>query len=128
MRVVDRSFDHELELEEHATMPLAGGINNHGYQCGMLWGSALGTAIWIIGMNGRKEEARNKVITSRVKETSDRFIKSKYTDFEFECSKITGRNFKNASDHADYLYNGGCPELIDLLATKPSGDKRSRTA
>ena len=41
MSVVDRSFNHPMKLEERATMPLAGGIMQHGYQCGMLWGAAL---------------------------------------------------------------------------------------
>ena len=30
-----------MEDEEHAVQPLAGGIVQHGYQCGMIWGSAL---------------------------------------------------------------------------------------
>jgi len=41
MSVVDRSFDHPLELEERAAMPFAGGILQYGFQCGMLWGVAL---------------------------------------------------------------------------------------
>ena len=40
MNVLDRQFDHPMELEEHATHPLAGGLMQ-GYQCGMLWGAAL---------------------------------------------------------------------------------------
>ena len=41
MSVVDGSFDHPLALEEHATLPLAGGIEQMGFQCGQLWGAAL---------------------------------------------------------------------------------------
>ncbi len=41
MSVVDRSFDHPMKLEEKASAPLAGGIMQQGYQCGMLWGAAL---------------------------------------------------------------------------------------
>ncbi len=41
MSVVDCSFDHPLKLEEEASIPLAGGIVNYGYQCGMLWGVTL---------------------------------------------------------------------------------------
>ena len=41
MSVVDDSFDHPMKIEEHAAMPLAGGIMGNGYQCGMLWGGAL---------------------------------------------------------------------------------------
>jgi len=41
MAVVDGSFGHPLKLEENASIPLAGGIAQHGYQCGMVWGAAL---------------------------------------------------------------------------------------
>ena len=39
--MLDRAFGHPLELEEKATAPLAGGIMQYGYQCGMIWGAAL---------------------------------------------------------------------------------------
>ena len=253
MSVVDCSFDHPLKLEEEASIPLAGGIVNHGYQCGMLWGAtlaagaqvyqilgpgpqaataaviaaqslvesfrarnkhidcyeitganlqqkrgvlklfikkggpigcvrmaiayapdayseinttlseihieapsppvscsamlaqkmgvsdmhtvmaagfaggiglsggacgALGAAIWIIGMNGSKEQVGRKVINSRISDTIDRFLKSKSTDFKFECSEIVGRRFENIGDHAGYLRDGGCSEIIEVLAAK----------
>ena len=41
MGIVDASLDHPMKPEEKASMPLAGGIANMGYQCGMLWGAAL---------------------------------------------------------------------------------------
>jgi hypothetical protein len=40
-RVLDQAFDHPLKLEESAAMHLAGGIMQHGYQCGMIWGATL---------------------------------------------------------------------------------------
>jgi hypothetical protein len=251
MSVVDRSFDQPAKLEEHATMSLAGGIMQHGYQCGMIWGAtlaagaqayrllgpgpqaetaaiiaaqrlvesfrarnnnidcfeitktnwqkktdliklflkggpircvrmtaryapvafseintalseihieapsppvscsamlaqkmgvsdmhtvmaagfaggiglsggacgALGAAIWIIGMNSNKEQVgkidfKNPKAIDRI----DRFLKS--TDHKFECSEIVGRRFENIGDHAGYLRDGGCSEIIELLATK----------
>jgi len=39
--VLDRASDHPLNLEENAAAPLAGGIMQHGYQCGMIWGATL---------------------------------------------------------------------------------------
>ena len=45
MSVVDDSFDQPMKVEEHAAMPLAGGLTQ-GYQCGMLWGAAL-AACWL---------------------------------------------------------------------------------
>ena len=41
MNVLDRAFVHPLKHEEHASMPFAGGIMQHGYQCGMIWGATL---------------------------------------------------------------------------------------
>ena len=91
----------------------AGGIGLCGGACG-----ALGAAIWIIGMNGREEGASNKVINARVSDIIDKFIRS--TNFEFECSEIVGRKFESINDHAGYLREGGCSEIIDLLAAKSS--------
>jgi hypothetical protein len=91
----------------------AGGIGLSGGACG-----ALGAAIWIIGMNGCKEGVGRKVINSRIADTIDRFIKSKNADFKFECSEIVGRRFENIGDHAGYLRDGGCSEIIEVLATK----------
>ncbi len=41
MTVLDQAFDRPLPDEERAAMPLAGGIAQQGYQCGMLWGAVL---------------------------------------------------------------------------------------
>ncbi len=89
----------------------AGGIGLSGGACG-----ALGAAIWIIGINGRKEQAGNKIINSRVGDTMDRFLEC--TDFKFECSEIVGRRFENVGDHAGYLRDGGCSKIIEVLAAK----------
>ena len=39
--LLNRAFWHPREPEERALNPMAGGIMNLGYQCGMLWGAAL---------------------------------------------------------------------------------------
>jgi hypothetical protein len=41
LRVLNQAFDHPSEPEEHAATPLAGGIMQYGYQCGMIWGATL---------------------------------------------------------------------------------------
>jgi len=99
--------------EMHTVMAagFAGGIGLSGGACG-----ALGTAIWIIGMNGRKELVDDKVINSRITDSIERFLNS--SDYEFECSKIVGRKFENLHDHADYLQAGGCAKIIATLAAR----------
>jgi hypothetical protein len=89
----------------------AGGIGLSGGACG-----ALGAAIWITGMNRPEKEVGFNVMDSWVGDTIDRFVES--ADFEFECSEIVGRKFENIGDHADYLRDGGCSKIIEVLATK----------
>ncbi|MFC1661176.1 C-GCAxxG-C-C family (seleno)protein [Gemmatimonadota bacterium] len=100
------------ESDMHAVMAsgFAGGIGLCGGACG-----ALGAAIWIQGMKVGKEEGRRIGFKDpRAQEIVDRFMK--HTDFEFECSEIVGRKFKDVDDHAGYLHDGGCSELIEVLA------------
>ena len=100
--------------EMHTVMAagLAGGIGLCGGACG-----ALGAAIWIIGMNSIKEGASKIDYKNPIGlDAIDRFLKC--TDYEFECSEIVGRRFENIDDHADYLRDGGCSKIIEVLATK----------
>ena len=39
--LLDREFGHPREEEEKAIDPMAGGILQQGYQCGMLWGASM---------------------------------------------------------------------------------------
>lgn len=90
----------------------AGGIGLSGGACG-----ALGAAIWIIGMNSLKERGSKIDLKSPGAIAAiDRFAKC--TDFKFECSEIVGRRFENVSDHADYLRDGGCSKIIEVLAAQ----------
>jgi hypothetical protein len=65
--VLDRAFDNPLQTEERASMPLAGGIMQHGYQCGMIWGAALAAGAEAHRRFGRgpKTEAAAIIASSR---------------------------------------------------------------
>ncbi len=98
----------------HAVMAagLAGGIGLSGGACG-----ALGAAIWIIGMNSIKKGAgKIDFMNPKAQDAIGRFIKC--TGYEFECSKIVGRKFKDVDDHAAYLRDGGCSKIIEALTAK----------
>jgi hypothetical protein len=62
LRVLDRAFDHTLKLEEHAAMPFAGGIMQHGYQCGMIWGATLAAGAQAYRLLGPGPQAETKAI------------------------------------------------------------------
>ena len=74
----------------------------------------MGAAIWITGINSGKKRISDKANKSKISDLIDKFIKC--TDCRFECSEIVGRKFVNIGDHAGYLRDGGCSEIIELLA------------
>ena len=99
--------------EMHSVMAagFAGGIGLSGGACG-----PLGAAIWIIGMNSGKEEKVKNFGYDNPKSLAaiERFLES--ADYEFECAKIVGRKFERVTEHASYLRDGGCSEIIEALA------------
>lgn len=99
--------------DKHATMAagFAGGIGLSGGACG-----ALGAAIWITAMNtlAGGADSINYLDWPEGIELIDRFVQS--SDYEFECSEITGRQFESIDDHADYVRCGGCAKIIEALS------------
>lgn len=99
--------------KEHMLMAagLAGGLGLSGNGCG-----ALSAAIWMNSLvrikNGTKESASFDPNT-------DPTLKTFYeeTDYEIECENICGRQFKTLKEHTDFLKNGGCKNLIAVLAS-----------
>jgi hypothetical protein len=90
----------------------AGGIGLSGNACG-----ALGAAIWMKTLAWCKEHPgktpayfSNPLAKNTVRAFDDA------TGSEMLCHKIAGRCFKTIGEHAEFIKNGGCAELIDLLA------------
>ena len=81
MGVLNRAFDHPMQFEECATVPFAGGIMQHGYQCGMIWDSALAAGAQAYRFFGAGPLAQAVAI-------------------------LTSQRFANIDDHADYLRDG----------------------
>lgn len=99
----------QSEIHQVMAAGFAGGIGLSGGGCG-----ALGAAIWILGMNLRRQGLANKEINSKIGDLIDKFIRN--ANFELECSEITGRKFGSVEDHTQYLNDGGCAQIIDMLA------------
>lgn len=86
MRVLDNAFDHSLEPEENAAMLLAGGIMQHGYQCGMIWGATLAAGSQVYRLLGPGLQAEAKAIVA-----AQRLVES-HRDLNnaINCLEITG--------------------------------------
>ncbi len=92
MSVVDDSFDHPLALEEHATLPLAGGLEQLGFQCGQVWGAALaaGAQAYQLFGPGSQAEAAAVGAAQRLVE----FFQARYKSIN--CFEVIELDWKNA--------------------------------
>ena len=83
--MLGRAFDNPLVPEEHAAAPLAGGIKQHGYQCGMIWGSVLAAGAQSFKLHGSGPEAETRAVEAAVK-----LVETFHSDNgEINCYEIT---------------------------------------
>ena len=92
----------------------AGGLGLSGNGCG-----ALGAAIW---MNTLARVRKQNYKTSFSDPITEKILYAFYesTDYEMECNKITGQCFKAIEEHTEFIKNGGCKKLINVLADTSS--------
>jgi len=109
MSVVDCSFDHPLQLEEKATIPLAGGIVNQGYQCGMLWGATLAAGAQAFRLLGPGPQAETEAIIA-----TQRLVESfRARNKHINCFEISGLNMQKEPQEGQ-LYSSK-PSIVPLL-------------
>ncbi len=88
----------------------AGGMGLSGNACG-----ALGAAIWMNSLAWcRKHPGKSGYSNPNAKEILKAFYGT--TGSEILCSKISGQCFKTIGDHTEFVKNGGCDKLINVLA------------
>jgi len=91
--VLNRAFDHPMTDEEQASSPLAGGIMQHGYQCGMLWGVALAAGAQAYRLFGAGPLAQARAIVA-----AGRLVESfRAQNHEINCLEITEINEKTTA-------------------------------
>lgn len=114
MTVVDGAFDNALPLEEHAAMPLAGGVAGMGFQCGQVWGAALAAgaqAHQCFGPGPQAEAAA--VITSQTLVGS---FRNSYKSIN--CADVTQMDWKRpkAREILGYFLKGGVVRCFSMTA------------
>jgi len=102
MSVVDDSFDHPMKLEERASMSLAGGLMQQGYQCGMLWGAALAAGAQAYRLHGPGPVAETEAVNAAQQLANSFRIHNKHID----CFDITELqwNTESQSDLAKQVF------------------------
>lgn len=92
----------------------AGGLGLSGNACG-----ALAAAIWMNTLD-RIRKQNEKISYSDVIAEKIVMALNESTDYEIQCSKITGECFDTIDNHTNFLKNGGCGELIRVLVENAS--------
>ncbi len=110
--VINRIYDHPMEAEERAAMPFAGGIMQHGYQCGFLWGAALAAGAEASRRFGSGPRAHAAAVnTSReiVDAFRDRF-------HEIDCQPLIDTDWHDKAQVLRYFLKGGSFRCLGMAA------------
>ncbi len=104
---MNRAFGYPLNPEEHAAGPLAGGIVRNGYQCGMVWGSALaaGAEAYRRFGAGHRAETASLIAAQRIVESF------RAQNGAVDCFDLTDTDFSSTAQIWKYLLSGkpiGC--------------------
>ena len=96
MNVLNRAYGQPLVIEEHSSLLLAGGINSQGYQCGMIWGSALAAGAHAHQLYGSGVRAEVAAIVA-----SQKIIESFRARHhgKIDCFDISKLNMKSGIDN-----------------------------
>ena len=98
--------------DEEAVMiaGFAGGLGFSGSGCG-----ALGASIWKTTLElVKKDEWKYSTSHPAFDKILEKFYEA--SDYKMECSEICGKKFKSIDEHSEYINNGGCEKLINVLA------------
>ncbi len=104
---MNRAFGSPSKPEEHAAAPLAGGIVSQGYQCGMVWGSALAAGSEACRRFGAGGAAEAAAIVA-----SQRIVESfRARNGAVDCFDVTGTDMRSKGQVWKFLLTGkpiGC--------------------
>ncbi len=119
MTVLNRSYGRDMDLEERAADPLAGGMMQ-GYQCGMIWGSTLAAGAQAHELHGPGAQAEAAAVNAAEKVVNNFRACHKHVD----CLDITEADPQNKWQTVKYfLLKGGtfkCARRIARYAPQAS--------
>ncbi|MBD3234318.1 MAG: hypothetical protein GF315_11400 [candidate division Zixibacteria bacterium] len=100
--ILNREFGHLKENEEKAADPLAGGIIQKGYQCGMLWGTSLAVG----AESHRRYSDRNQATAAAIIATQHLMESFVNRTNSADCMDITDCTWSSKLSIAKYFITG----------------------
>jgi len=113
--ILNREFGYPKETEERAADPLAGGIMQQGYQCGMLWGASMAVG----AESFRRHNDIGLAIAVAIVSTQHLMKSFENRTKCIECEDFTKTDFKNKWSFAKYMFTGkflSCYKLAEKWA------------
>jgi hypothetical protein len=108
--ILDREFGHPRDEEEKAIDPLAGGILQQGYQCGMLWGASMAVGAEALRKIKNPDQATGLAILA-TQHVMDSFVNRTES---IECEDITRCDFTNKKSFLKYMLSGKFVNCLKL--------------
>ena len=124
MKAINQALGHPMKSEENAVAHLAGGILNHGYQCGILWGASLAAgaeAYRLFGSGPQAEEAAVAAVRKIVETFEDQ-------NKTINCLELTDGVMQNTWGIFKFFLKGGpigCIRMVANCASKAFHDINS---
>jgi hypothetical protein len=100
--LLNREFGHPMEEEEKALDPLAGGILQQGYQCGMLWGASMAVGAEAHRRNDHPDRATGAAILA----TQHVMLSFVNRAQSAECEDITELDFASKKSLLRFVLTG----------------------
>lgn len=100
--ILNREYGNPKPLEEEAVDPMAGGIAQQGYQCGMLWGAALGAGAESYRRFKNPSTATGMAIIATQK-IHESFVEHAKTP---NCGEITNTNWQKKNSLLKFMISG----------------------
>jgi len=100
--ILNREFGYPIENEEKAIDPLAGGILQQGYQCGMVWGASMAIGAESLRMIDKQGKAIGLAIIA-TQHIIDSFVSRTKS---IECEEITNCDWSSKKSMAKYFLSG----------------------
>jgi len=113
--ILNREFGHPKQNEERALNPLAGGIMQQGYQCGMLWGASMAVG----AESFRRHSDRRKATAVAIGATQHLMESFENRTKCIDCEDFTKTDFKNKWSFAKHMLSGkfySCYRLAEKWA------------
>ena len=100
--ILNREFGNPREKEEQAIDPMAGGILQQGYQCGMLWGASMAVGTELYRKYGDVDQAVGQTIRT-TQHLMRSFLKRTET---VDCYEITNCDFSSKWSMVKHFISG----------------------